>query len=623
MGRFHASEVALRDHRFVAEKSRLLVPKGTLERFNSQFRLRSRVFGLAASSGATPEVALLLRPDMRPCSAWAFTRSSAGEWALRVRRCLWENGRMLTVPEKDAEHFVLGPNTVVVPRSRKHPGYMDDAIAAGRWGAIERFVGLHDKLRRRAYANLSAEDLIGAATAEKPPQNRQVFVEALLQRHLREVGVEVQRTAFDKGDAGLWIMGECRRLPSAEKGGGQRRRRQRSRCPVSLVEQHSTAACLEGVSYGCAKGDGKGNASSVWVLNCRGVFRCVGFDAAVRCGYPPGRGGYHCSCDGSDVESPVLRHPSSRHQLQAPAAGASRLAVCIAGISRTFTRPHVHQSIAAMLEQASAGLHSDTFAALVLEDDAPKPGQRMWAASPVSSGEQDVRATLSALRVRATDLRTASGADGVALNLRCPLDGFIGATEANARRAMAQWRTVGRCVPLIERAEDEDGTQYDYILRTRPDLFWAAAHPPLRSLLLSSTAGQSAAFWDDRPLTPFAEGFHGEKPPPQADWHFLAPRPAGLATLRLYDRYIACNGSAPPFRAPVGAVVHEHNSEVMLEASLRAHGPLLSVSLPMLLVRKSSAEPAARSLLMCSDGYAARVFGMSCAGLYERAYPGR
>ena len=85
MGRFHASDVALRDHRFVAEKSRLLVPKGTLERFNSQFRLRSRVFGLAASSGATPEVALLLRPDMRPCSAWAFTRSSAGEWALRGR----------------------------------------------------------------------------------------------------------------------------------------------------------------------------------------------------------------------------------------------------------------------------------------------------------------------------------------------------------------------------------------------------------------------------------------------------------------------------------------------------------------------------------------------------------
>ena len=65
-------------------------------------------------------------------------------------------------------------------------------------------------------------------------------------------------------------------------------------CRVSLVEQHSFAVCELGVSFGCLDGAPR----SIWVRNCRGVFRCAGHRHPFRCGYPPGAASeYKCRCD--------------------------------------------------------------------------------------------------------------------------------------------------------------------------------------------------------------------------------------------------------------------------------------------------------------------------------------
>lgn len=63
------------------------------------------------------------------------------------------------------------------------------------------------------------------------------------------------------------------------------------RCSVELVEQTSRARCTLGRSFGCL------DNGTIWVKNCRGIFRCSTTLDAFECGYPPGDALYHCSCD--------------------------------------------------------------------------------------------------------------------------------------------------------------------------------------------------------------------------------------------------------------------------------------------------------------------------------------
>ena len=328
-----------------------------------------------------------------------------------------------------------------------HPGFIDDTLAAGSFGAIARYVGLRDALRRGAYANVSGRAVMRAIGGLPGSNGRaDVFPEALLHYHLVREGVEVLQTRFNKGDAGLWPMGRCpSELPRAKgatsgfnrakihgkpartsilRRRGERPRR--STCAASLVEQHSVAPCVAGRTFGCKQG-------RIWVTQCRGVFRCAAGPAAdVRCGYPPGQPRYSCSCDGRD--DAALRELTSPSALTPPPAREPRrVAVCMAGAARTFTRPHVWRSIGRMLGSLANGTDEqggrgrvDLFASLVLRDVEPKH-QREWAASPVDCDEPAVRAALHELRPRAVSLRNASSSQSVALNPRCPLDGFLAA----------------------------------------------------------------------------------------------------------------------------------------------------------------------------------------------------
>ena len=78
---------------------------------------------------------------------------------------------------------------------------------------------------------------------------------------------------------------------------------------VTLLEQHSRATCVHGVSFGSNSNRPAGvhilpkqlaSASVVelfWVRNCRGVFRCGPTGSPIACGYPVGRPSYTCRCD--------------------------------------------------------------------------------------------------------------------------------------------------------------------------------------------------------------------------------------------------------------------------------------------------------------------------------------
>ena len=59
----------------------------------------------------------------------------------------------------------------------------------------------------------------------------------------------------------------------------------------ALVRQTSFAPCQLGRNFGCDPASG-----SMWVASCRGKFRCS--SSVVRCGYPPGKLAYNCSCSG-------------------------------------------------------------------------------------------------------------------------------------------------------------------------------------------------------------------------------------------------------------------------------------------------------------------------------------
>ena len=101
-------------------------------------------------------------------------------------------------------------------------------------------------------------------------------------------------------------------LPSARPARGARSeagRQRRQPMNVTLLEQHSRATCVHGVSFGSNSNRPAGvhilpkqlaSASVVelfWVRNCRGVFRCGPTGSPIACGYPVGRPSYTCRCD--------------------------------------------------------------------------------------------------------------------------------------------------------------------------------------------------------------------------------------------------------------------------------------------------------------------------------------
>jgi len=265
-------------------------------------------------------------------------------------------------------------------------------------------------------------------------------------------------------------------------------------------------------------------------------------------------------------------------------------------------RQHVHASIARMLVASLNVSSVDVFASLVLVDarSAALGHEDMptWLAANVNPNADEIGEAFAELRPRALTIVLNGSGTEASVNPRCLLDGYL---KARTVRPMSQWRTLSRCLPLISAAEAIDGRAYTQIVRSRPDLFWPVPHPPLTAL---------------RPDACYTDSRH-----PQVDWHAVFPRHVAPTFFGLYRRYEACD-SANASDAKWRWVFHVNDNEHMTERVLREPGcPLRQRHLPMLLVRASREQPAARRIEMCHDSYALATFNMSCTLLNELAYP--
>ena len=86
-----------------------------------------------------------------------------------------------------------------------------------------------------------------------------------------------------------------RSVASGAIGAGSYQHMRNANGQCRLVRQASLAPCVLNRNFGCDSASG-----SMWVANCRGVFRCA--SNKVHCGYPSGRPAYNCSCDSSTYE---------------------------------------------------------------------------------------------------------------------------------------------------------------------------------------------------------------------------------------------------------------------------------------------------------------------------------
>lgn len=143
---------------------------GALERYYSQFFLRSKAVSLLESDIGLLEVVVLTRPDVRLTSQWRFESTDSG-WALKI---LLADGRN--------EQYMLSPTTVVVPESDIHGGAPDDTLVAGTVRAIKSYVSLYDCLMRGAYADVTL------------PSSPNEYPEDLLRYHMSAVGLDVKLT---------------------------------------------------------------------------------------------------------------------------------------------------------------------------------------------------------------------------------------------------------------------------------------------------------------------------------------------------------------------------------------------------------------------------------------------
>ena len=279
--------------------------------------------------------------------------------------------------------------------------------------------------------------------------------------------------------------------------------------------------------------------------------------------------------DACDAIAPSKPHCNERQ----------RVAVCLSGSPRTFVRQHVHRSIANHLIR---GLKAqvDVFAVMQLGDIEPKNDSAVGGhANRIDSSRRLVASALARLAPRAVVLEEGNGSNemayGLSVNSACHPRGYMGETTNQLLRSVAQpaaWRT---CFELMERAERTDGSLYDWVVRTRPDIFWFYPHPPVCVLDPQTIY---AHFW--------------------VDFHFVLPRRVAEPIMHgMAEEYQRCKGPFPHnmlegwLRSTLNAVAHGGPSGRLacLPSNRSRNGVgLNTLLLPMALVRNDTASLESR-----------------------------
>ena len=254
---------------------------------------------------------------------------------------------------------------------------------------------------------------------------------------------------------------------------------------------------------------------------------------------------------------------------------SKRVAVCLVGLPRTFSRSHVQQSI---VQRLVGGLraHSQTVDVFAVFNVDP-PGHGALNDAEPATDEAGVATGLKALRVRHVE-RVTNGGQWLTHSLhnysRCEF-GTDWGFRVFAGRSISQMAAWARCYAAILEAEMADDQRYDWVVQARPDMVWVAPLPPL------CASGRAAASAIEHP---------GHR-----DHFFALPRSA--ARVVLWEPYVVDFGVCEARRLPYVT------SESWLAGKMSAAGfgraePLRE--LPPLVVRNSSREPSV--LHICHAG---------------------
>eukprot|EP00315_Gephyrocapsa_oceanica_P027260 CAMPEP_0185460852 /NCGR_PEP_ID=MMETSP1365-20130426/88427_1 /TAXON_ID=38817 /ORGANISM="Gephyrocapsa oceanica, Strain RCC1303" /LENGTH=370 /DNA_ID=CAMNT_0028067485 /DNA_START=42 /DNA_END=1153 /DNA_ORIENTATION=- len=252
-------------------------------------------------------------------------------------------------------------------------------------------------------------------------------------------------------------------------------------CGVILVKQHSISSCKAGASYGCVDQQ-QLHGPSMWVMGCRGEFRCTADGPIFSCGYPPGQGEHKCACDGSDDWLKLTtRFPGSTPN--SSTAAHAPVAVCIFGQMRNhFDKgrrgfPSVHTQMQQTILNASAlGVDSvdvfvDTWAELGLGKE-----RRLRHGGDATSGrilDINWQEAFGNSLVSLTVERTPPGVAVFLHGLQMPPSYVRSAPNDFSGTLPCLWKMRG-CADAIQRWERTNGFEYAAVISARPDShFWS------------------------------------------------------------------------------------------------------------------------------------------------------
>ena len=257
--------------------------------------------------------------------------------------------------------------------------------------------------------------------------------------------------------------------------------------------------------------------------------------------------------------------PGSRAPQPQVGSQSARVAICLSGTPRTFTRPHVFHSFTEKFLGGLGDAMVDVFAVMQLED-APSKEQRQYVSSTqVNVIADDISRAISPLSPSAIVLESQEDSNAL-VNKRCNVTkGFMSMSDSNLVRSIAQPANWESCWREITRAEANSIAQYDWVIRSRFDVWWFAAHPPL------------AIFDRDRvTIHKFKE-----------DWHTVMPRAHAEAVMRgMIASYRSCDGAW-------GRPGYMEGWLLWQVKRYTGHRPV-EVDFPNVVVRQTAAEPTAR-----------------------------
>mmetsp|Transcript_35290 Transcript_35290/g.92615 ORF Transcript_35290/g.92615 Transcript_35290/m.92615 type:complete len:342 (-) Transcript_35290:321-1346(-) len=200
-------------------------------------------------------------------------------------------------------------------------------------------------------------------------------------------------------------------------------------------------------------------------------------------------------------------------------------AVCLVGSARTFVRPHVVKAFRTNLLAALQASKIDVFAVMRLDDVNPKE-QAWYNHVKLDVDQADLVSALSQIGPSAAVIDTGNSSEsvyGVSYNPRCSIKSgaFMGASRNHLMRSVAQPASWKKCMDLIEAAEASNPMHpgYDWIIKTRADLYWFFPHPPLCSL---------------SPKVIYVHSW--------VDHHFALPRHIARAIMSTVEDYQRCDG---------------------------------------------------------------------------------